>query len=229
MLTRNQKTFCQHLNWVTDWKSFCQHFNWHHQGNQLQHRQKKVFNCKLVTGKLLFKYAGANLACKDGNPSLYSVSFSYPSSVSLSSMRKTSIRGYWQNDCWWVMAVITTGVCVSPSRFINCLSYYVLAMNAGSLGGNRYVNFTLSGLVDIPSLIICFFLIKRFAVCKCSSIISRPQMRNRVLVRSTDGFTCLSEQISNRFMHAQDFIRPLWIEEHQPNCMFTDWLKCLVY
>ena len=139
-------------------------------------------------------------------------------------MRKTWIRGYWQNDCWWVMAVITTGVCVSPSRFINCLSYYVLAMNAGSLGGNRYVNFTLSGLVDIPSLIICFFLIKRFAVCKCSSIISRPQMRNRVLVRSTDGFTCLSEQISNRFMHAQDFIRPLWIEEHQPNCMFTDLL-----
>ena len=87
--------------------------------------------------------------------------------------------------CFWgggrgrgIVAVITTGTCLSL-RFINCLCYYVLAMNAGSLGGNRYVSFTLSGLVDIPSLIICYFLIKRYAVCKCSSFISRPQMRKQ--------------------------------------------------
>jgi len=40
--------------------------------------------------------------------------------------------------------------------------YYALAMSAGNFGGDRYVSFTLSGLVDIPSAIICYFLINRY-------------------------------------------------------------------
>lgn len=35
-------------------------------------------------------------------------------------------------------------------------------MSAGNFGGDRYVSFTLSGLVDIPSAIICYFLINRY-------------------------------------------------------------------
>ena len=126
-------------------------------------------------------------------------------------------RGKNRSSCAPVNQVQTTNrKPFLPLTHLEVGQYYVLAMNAGSLGGNRYVTFTLSGLVDIPSLIICFFLIKRYAVCKCSSFISMPQMRNKVLVRSTDDSTCLSAHISNRFMCAQDFIRPLWIEKHQP-------------
>ena len=56
-------------------------------------------------------------------------------------------------------------------------------MNAGSLGGDRYVNFTLSGLVDIPSLVICYFLIKRYAVCK--HVVPGPKWGNKVPIKST--------------------------------------------
>ena len=39
--------------------------------------------------------------------------------------------------------------------------YYALAMSAGSLGGNRYVSFSLSGLVDIPALVVTYFILDR--------------------------------------------------------------------
>ncbi|XP_064403541.1 organic cation transporter protein-like isoform X2 [Halichondria panicea] len=43
--------------------------------------------------------------------------------------------------------------------FANCLVYYALTMSAGELGGNRYVNIALAGLVEIPSYIAGYFLL----------------------------------------------------------------------
>ena len=39
--------------------------------------------------------------------------------------------------------------------------YYALAMSSGNLGSNRYVSFSLSGLVEIPSLALGYLIIDR--------------------------------------------------------------------
>ncbi|XP_067896816.1 solute carrier family 22 member 15-like isoform X1 [Heterodontus francisci] len=41
------------------------------------------------------------------------------------------------------------------------LVYYGLTLNAGDMGGNRYLNIALSGLAELPSYPICFFLMNR--------------------------------------------------------------------
>ncbi len=58
--------------------------------------------------------------------------------------------------------------------FCNCMLYYALSMSAGDLGDNRYLSFSLSGLVEIPSIVIGYFLISRLSVSlsanKCNYI-----------------------------------------------------------
>ena len=46
-------------------------------------------------------------------------------------------------------------------RFVNCMVYYALAMSAGNLGGDRYISFSLSGLVEIPSLVLGYLIIDK--------------------------------------------------------------------
>ena len=41
--------------------------------------------------------------------------------------------------------------------------YYAMAMSAGSIGGDRYISFSLSGLVEIPSLVIGCFIVDKYA------------------------------------------------------------------
>lgn len=45
--------------------------------------------------------------------------------------------------------------------------YYGLSMNAGNLGGDRYIGFSLSGLIEIPSLAVAYFLVDRYLVSHC--------------------------------------------------------------
>jgi len=39
--------------------------------------------------------------------------------------------------------------------------YYGLSLNSGNLGGNFYVNFTISGLVEFPAYTLCILLLDR--------------------------------------------------------------------
>ena len=39
--------------------------------------------------------------------------------------------------------------------------YYGLSLNTGNLGGNFYLNFTLSGLVEFPAYTLCLLLLDR--------------------------------------------------------------------
>ncbi|XP_078088009.1 solute carrier family 22 member 15-like [Mustelus asterias] len=41
------------------------------------------------------------------------------------------------------------------------LVYYGLTLNAGDMGGNRYLNIALSGLAELPSYPLCYFLMNR--------------------------------------------------------------------
>ena len=46
--------------------------------------------------------------------------------------------------------------------------YYALSMSAGDLGGNRYVNLSLSGIVEIPAIVIGYVLLDRYTYkCTC--------------------------------------------------------------
>jgi MFS family permease len=45
--------------------------------------------------------------------------------------------------------------------FTNCIVYYGLSMNAGSLGGGRYLSLVLSGLVELPGLYVSYYLLNR--------------------------------------------------------------------
>ncbi|KAK2173896.1 hypothetical protein NP493_846g01005 [Ridgeia piscesae] len=46
--------------------------------------------------------------------------------------------------------------------FVICLVYYGLSLNSGTLAGNKYVNFALSGAVEIPATLFCIPLYNRF-------------------------------------------------------------------
>ncbi len=45
--------------------------------------------------------------------------------------------------------------------FCNCVLYYALSFSAGDLGGSVYFSFTLSGLVEVPSIMVGYFLLQR--------------------------------------------------------------------
>jgi OCT family organic cation transporter-like MFS transporter 4/5 len=45
--------------------------------------------------------------------------------------------------------------------FITVFIYYALSLNVQDLGGNIYVNFLISGLVEIPSITLCIYSLKK--------------------------------------------------------------------
>lgn len=57
-----------------------------------------------------------------------------------------------------VSCVLNTPLYV-PHRFTCCVTYYGVTFALGdSLGGNRYVNFALGVLVEVPSIFISVYL-----------------------------------------------------------------------
>ena len=44
-------------------------------------------------------------------------------------------------------------------RFVNSLVYYGLSLNTSNLGGDPYVNFLISGAVEVPAYILCIVLL----------------------------------------------------------------------
>lgn len=47
-------------------------------------------------------------------------------------------------------------------RFTNCLTYYGLSWNSPNLGGNQYVNYIISGAVEIPAYIFLAFTLDKW-------------------------------------------------------------------
>ncbi|CAH1775012.1 unnamed protein product [Owenia fusiformis] len=50
---------------------------------------------------------------------------------------------------------------------VNALDYYGISLSSSALHGNMYINFFLSGLVEVPAYIICMFALERFGRRKC--------------------------------------------------------------
>lgn len=47
-------------------------------------------------------------------------------------------------------------------RFVNSATYYGLSWNTSNLGGNDYLNFLVSGVVEIPGYILMLTLLNRW-------------------------------------------------------------------
>lgn len=47
-------------------------------------------------------------------------------------------------------------------RFVMGSTYYGISMHTGDLGGNPYVTFILSAVVDLPSYLLAMWLFKRY-------------------------------------------------------------------
>lgn len=48
------------------------------------------------------------------------------------------------------------------NRFVNSATYYGLSWNTSNLGGNDYINFLISGLVEIPGYIALLLMLDRW-------------------------------------------------------------------
>jgi len=71
--------------------------------------------------------------------------------------------GYETNVKWPIMHACLKLISASDLfRITNCMVYYGLSLNAGNLGGDRYISFSLSGLIEIPSAVLMYFLINRY-------------------------------------------------------------------
>ncbi len=49
-------------------------------------------------------------------------------------------------------------------RFTNCLVYYALSLSAGNLGENKFISFSLSGLAELPSIALVYFVVDRSVI-----------------------------------------------------------------
>lgn len=56
-------------------------------------------------------------------------------------------------------------------RFANSITYYGLSWNTSNLGGNDYLNFVVSGAVEIPAYLFLIFTLNRWGrkhiLCGC--------------------------------------------------------------
>ena len=50
------------------------------------------------------------------------------------------------------------------------ITYYGLSLNSGDLAGNPFINFCISGLTEMPGIVVTIWLIKRFGRIKPYSL-----------------------------------------------------------
>ena len=69
--------------------------------------------------------------------------------------------------------VYTTAVLFYLYRMVVSMTYYGLSLNTGNLGGDFYVNFLISGVVEFPAYTLCLVLLDRWGrkKCHCSSML----------------------------------------------------------
>lgn len=89
-----------------------------------------------------------------------------------SNLRKRSLIIFFD---WFVVCFILVYTFASYtyliSRFANSLTYYGLSWNTNNLGGNDYLNFVVSGAVEIPAYTFLIFTLNRWGrkiiLCGC--------------------------------------------------------------
>jgi len=53
-------------------------------------------------------------------------------------------------------------ICLMYRRFVNSFVFYGLSLIATNLGGNDYLDFFISGAVEVPAYLLCYVTLTRF-------------------------------------------------------------------
>ena len=62
-----------------------------------------------------------------------------------------------RDSCRSIYHICTHHIC----RLVNAMVYLGISLNAGNIGGDLYVNFTISSIVEMFGFIICIDLLQR--------------------------------------------------------------------
>ena len=60
-----------------------------------------------------------------------------------------------------MLSVATDHMVCMFHRFVSSAVYYGTSLSVGNLSGNKYVNFSLSGLVELPALVFVLIVNNR--------------------------------------------------------------------
>ncbi|XP_078577476.1 organic cation transporter protein-like isoform X2 [Branchiostoma floridae x Branchiostoma japonicum] len=63
---------------------------------------------------------------------------------------------------WWTPNLRKWTVNIFFNWIVNTLVYYGISLNTAALSGNMYLNFAISGFVEIPAYILSIFILNRF-------------------------------------------------------------------
>ncbi|XP_023323116.1 organic cation transporter protein isoform X2 [Eurytemora carolleeae] len=100
--------------------------------------------------------------------------------------------------------------------FVNAFVYFGLTLNSGDLGGDVFINFSLSGLLEIPAYILAIFVLlrygRRFPYCismilsglslLCISLV--PQGNWCVMMLALFGKTCITFAFATLFIYSTE-------------------------
>ena len=78
---------------------------------------------------------------------------------------------------------ISKQLSISNARMVISLVYYAVSFSAGTFGGNRYLVFFLTSLVEIPSNWTCIVLCRRY-VCKHEKQFTQSIQFEKFLMKS---------------------------------------------
>ncbi len=95
-------------------------------------------------------------------------------SIGASCVSSTTVVLLYYNNDYAVTLLNHQHCLIYLNRCVVCLVYYGLSLSSATLAGNLYVNFALSGAVEVPSSIMCAVLLKRY-VC-VTSLLNSAQM-----------------------------------------------------
>ncbi|XP_072018529.1 organic cation transporter protein-like [Amphiura filiformis] len=73
--------------------------------------------------------------------------------------------------------------------FVNSIVYYGLSLNTGDLGGNEFISFFISGVVEVPAVIYAFFAIEWFG--------RRPNLAGTEILA---GIACFATIVIRKYM-----------------------------
>ncbi|XP_061163153.1 solute carrier family 22 member 21-like [Saccostrea echinata] len=66
--------------------------------------------------------------------------------------------------------ILLTSMIVWIVWFVNSLTYYGIFLTSGTMTGNRFLNFFINGVIEIPSLFVCMYTANRFGRKKTCAV-----------------------------------------------------------
>lgn len=75
------------------------------------------------------------------------------------------MKHYYDPICFYSQRIILL-FSLLTYRFANALVYYGVSYSSVDLGGNRYLNFALISLVELPSNLLCIVAVNKYCIIK---------------------------------------------------------------